>query len=186
MEEVVSSRNAKAALKRVRRNGGSPGTDGMTVDELPEHLMKNWETLKAQLLEGSYQPQPVRKQEIPKSGGGVRTLGIPTAVDRLVQQMVRSSPSYATTWKAETPTSGWRRRPGCPPSSMAGSVASSASCNSSTGSAGRQRIGSCGSSVPGRSRPPVWPRTSGEAVLLNLNRPNPRMRTRMSGGVAGE
>ena len=88
MEEVVSSRNAKAALKRVRRNGGSPGTDGMTVDELPEHLMKNWETLKAQLLEGSYQPQPVRKQEIPKSGGGVRTLGIPTAVDRLVQQMV--------------------------------------------------------------------------------------------------
>ncbi len=53
MEEVVSSRNAKAALKRVRRNGGSPGTDGMTVDELPEHLMKNWETLKAQLLEGS-------------------------------------------------------------------------------------------------------------------------------------
>ena len=88
MEEVVASRNAKAALKRVRQNRGSPGIDGMTVDELPEYLMKNWESLKAQLLDGSYQPQPVREQEIPKSGGGVRKLGIPTSVDRLVQQMV--------------------------------------------------------------------------------------------------
>jgi group II intron reverse transcriptase/maturase len=88
MEEVVASRNAKVALKRVRQNGGSPGIDGMTVDELPEYLMENWETLKAQLLDGSYQPQPVREQEIPKSGGGVRKLGIPTVGDRLVQQAI--------------------------------------------------------------------------------------------------
>jgi len=88
MEEVVASRNVKAALKRVRQNGGSPGIDGMTVDELPEYLMENWSTLKAQLLDGTYQPQPVREQEIPKSGGGVRKLGIPTAVDRFVQQAI--------------------------------------------------------------------------------------------------
>jgi RNA-directed DNA polymerase len=88
MEEVVASRNVKAALKRVRQNRGSPGIDGMKVDELPEHLMENWESLKAQLLDGTYHPQPVREQEIPKSGGGVRKLGIPTAVDRLVQQAI--------------------------------------------------------------------------------------------------
>ena len=88
MEEVVASRNVKAALKRVKQNRGSPGIDGMKVDELPEYLMENWQTLKAQLLDGTYQPQPVREQEIPKSGGGVRKLGIPTAVDRLVQQAV--------------------------------------------------------------------------------------------------
>lgn len=88
MEEVVASRNVKAALKRVRQNGGSPGIDGMTVDELPEYLMEHGETLKAQLLDGTYQPQPVREREIPKDGGGVRKLGIPTAVDRLVQQMI--------------------------------------------------------------------------------------------------
>jgi RNA-directed DNA polymerase len=88
MEEVVASRNVKAALKRVRQNGGSPGIDGMKVDELPEYLMEKWESLKAQLLDGTYQPQPVREQEIPKSGGGVRKLGIPTVVDRFVQQAV--------------------------------------------------------------------------------------------------
>jgi group II intron reverse transcriptase/maturase len=88
MEEAVASRNLKAALKRVRQNGGSPGADGMEVDELPEHLMERWDDLRAQLLDGSYQPQPVREQEIPKSGGGTRKLGIPTAVDRLVQQMI--------------------------------------------------------------------------------------------------
>jgi group II intron reverse transcriptase/maturase len=88
MEEVVASRNVKAALKRVRQNRGSPGTDGMEVDELPKYLMENWSALKAQLLDGTYQPQPVREQEIPKSGGGVRKLGIPTVVDRLVQQAI--------------------------------------------------------------------------------------------------
>ncbi len=88
MEEVVQRGNAKAALKRVKQNKGSPGVDGMTVDELPEYLVENWETIREQLLAGSYQPKPVKRQEIPKSGGGVRELGIPTALDRFVQQLI--------------------------------------------------------------------------------------------------
>jgi RNA-directed DNA polymerase len=88
MEEVVQRGNAKAALKRVRQNKGSPGVDGMTVDELPKHLAENWETIRAELLAGTYQPKPVREVEIPKSGGGVRKLGIPTALDRFIQQSI--------------------------------------------------------------------------------------------------
>jgi group II intron reverse transcriptase/maturase len=88
MEEVVQRGNAKAALKRVRQNKGSPGVDGMTVDELPEYLAEHWETIREQLLAGTYQPKPVKRQEIPKSGGGVRELGIPTALDRFVQQAI--------------------------------------------------------------------------------------------------
>ena len=88
MEEVVERGNMKAALRRVKSNKGSPGVDGMTVEELPVHLAAHWETVRAQLLDGSYQPQPVRQQEIPKSGGGVRKLGIPTVVDRLIQQAI--------------------------------------------------------------------------------------------------
>jgi group II intron reverse transcriptase/maturase len=88
MERVADGRNLKAALKRVRQNKGSPGVDGMTVDELPEYLLKNWERIQEQLLEGSYQPQPVREVEIPKGDGGVRKLGIPSALDRLLQQSI--------------------------------------------------------------------------------------------------
>jgi group II intron reverse transcriptase/maturase len=88
MEEVVQRGNAKAALKRVKQNKGSPGVDGMTVDELPKHLVENWETIRAQLLEGTYQPKPVREVEIPKNGGGVRKLGIPSALDRFIQQSI--------------------------------------------------------------------------------------------------
>jgi RNA-directed DNA polymerase len=88
MELVVERSNAKAALKRVVQNKGSPGVDGMTVDELPKYLAENWPTLRAQLLDGSYQPRPVREVEIPKSGGGVRKLGIPTVLDRFLQQCI--------------------------------------------------------------------------------------------------
>jgi len=88
MEEVVQRGNAKAALKRVRQNKGSPGVDGMTVDELPEYLAEHWEKIREELLAGTYQPRPVKRQEIPKSGGGVRELGIPTALDRFVQQAI--------------------------------------------------------------------------------------------------
>ncbi len=88
MEWVVEYGNVKAALKRVKRNKGSPGVDGMTVDELPKYLAENWETLRAQLLDGTYQPKPVREAEIPKSGGGVRKLGIPTVLDRFLQQCI--------------------------------------------------------------------------------------------------
>jgi len=88
MERVVERGNVKLALKRVKQNKGSPGVDGMTVDELPAHLVENWETIRAQLLDGSYQPKPVREAEIPKNGGGVRKLGIPSVVDRFLQQSI--------------------------------------------------------------------------------------------------
>ena len=88
MEEVVERGNLKQALKRVKANKGSPGIDGMTVEDLPAYLKANWERLRAELLEGSYQPQPVRQQEIPKAGGGVRKLGIPAVVDRFLQQAI--------------------------------------------------------------------------------------------------
>jgi RNA-directed DNA polymerase len=88
MEEVVGRQNAFAALKRVRRNKGSPGIDGMTVDELVPYLVGNWPEIMARLLDGSYEPSAVRKVEIPKPGGGTRMLGIPTALDRFVQQLI--------------------------------------------------------------------------------------------------
>jgi group II intron reverse transcriptase/maturase len=86
MEAVVERANAIAALKRVKQNRGSPGIDGMTVDDLPTYLMTEWEAIREQLLTGTYEPQPVRQQEIPKRGGGVRQLGIPTVLDRFIQQ----------------------------------------------------------------------------------------------------
>jgi len=88
MEEVVERSNVEIALQRVRKNKGSPGIDGMTVQELPAYLAEHWEALRASLLAGAYQPQPVRRQEIPKSGGGVRELGIPCVLDRLIQQCI--------------------------------------------------------------------------------------------------
>jgi len=88
MEAVVERGNAQAALKRVQQNQGSPGSDGMTVADLPGHLREHWPTIKAQLLAGTYQPQPVKRQPIPKPGGGVRELGIPCVLDRFVQQAI--------------------------------------------------------------------------------------------------
>jgi len=86
MEAVLERRNLFAALKRVKQNKGSPGIDGMTVDELPNWLRQNWPRVREELLAGTYQPSPVRRQLIPKSGGGMRELGIPTVLDRLIQQ----------------------------------------------------------------------------------------------------
>lgn len=88
IEEVVSRDNLMRALHRVRENKGSPGVDGMTVDRLADHLRVHWPTLREQLLAGRYQPQPVRRCEIPKASGGTRALGIPTAVDRFIQQAI--------------------------------------------------------------------------------------------------
>jgi RNA-directed DNA polymerase len=88
MEQVVWRGDVKAALRRVRQNKGSPGVDGMTVDELPRYLVTHWEEIRAQLLEGTYQPLPVRKVEIAKRGGGMRQLGIPAGLDRLIQQSI--------------------------------------------------------------------------------------------------
>jgi RNA-directed DNA polymerase len=86
MEAVVERRNLQAALKRVKQNKGSPGIDGMTVGDLPDHLRVHWPALREHLLAGTYQPQPVKRQTIPKSGGGERELGIPTVLDRFIQQ----------------------------------------------------------------------------------------------------
>jgi RNA-directed DNA polymerase len=85
MEQVGARGTVKAALKRVRQNKGSPGVDGMTVDELPTYLAQNWEGIRSALLAGAYQPMPVREAEIPKSGGGVRKLGIPATLDWFIQ-----------------------------------------------------------------------------------------------------
>jgi RNA-directed DNA polymerase len=88
MEEVVHRENLLKALKRVKSNGGAPGVDGMTVQQLPDFLRENWLRIKEELLTGTYQPQPVRRVEIPKPDGGTRQLGIPTALDRFLQQAV--------------------------------------------------------------------------------------------------
>jgi len=86
MEEVCEVRNLKGALRRVKQNGGSAGIDGMTVAELPQYLIGQWSEIRESLLKGTYRPQPVRRVEIAKPNGGTRSLGIPTVVDRLVQQ----------------------------------------------------------------------------------------------------
>ena len=79
MEEICEPGNLKRALKRVKGNKGSPGVDGMTVDELAAYVWKHWDCLREDLLQGRYGPRPVKRKEIPKPGGGVRKLGIPTA-----------------------------------------------------------------------------------------------------------
>jgi group II intron reverse transcriptase/maturase len=88
MERVVERGNVRAAVSRVRQNQGSPGVDGMTVDALPTYLADHWEAIRAHLLEGTYQPKPVKRQLIPKRGGGMRELGIPCVLDRFIQQAI--------------------------------------------------------------------------------------------------
>jgi group II intron reverse transcriptase/maturase len=86
MVRVVERTNLARALKRVRQNRGSPGIDGMTVDELPAYLRTHWPGIREALLAGTYQPAAVRRHQIPKVGGGMRALGIPTVLDRFIQQ----------------------------------------------------------------------------------------------------
>src|SRR5437667_11055552 len=86
MEEVCDRENLGRAWKRVRRNKGSPGVDGMTIDDAKDYLREHWPSIRSQLLDGTYQPQPVKRVEIPKPDGGVRKLGVPCVVDRLIQQ----------------------------------------------------------------------------------------------------
>ncbi len=102
MEKVVSRPNLLSALKRVRKNKGSPGIDGMTVGVLPAFLIAHWARVREELLTGTYQPAAIRRVEIPKSGGGVRELGIPTVLDRFIQQALLQvlqpefDPSFST------------------------------------------------------------------------------------------
>ncbi len=88
MELAVERQNCLAALRRVRSNKGSPGIDGMTVEELASYLKGNWLRIREDLLAGRYRPQPVRRVTIPKPGGGERMLGIPTVLDRFIQQIL--------------------------------------------------------------------------------------------------
>lgn len=88
LAHVLERANLQRALKQVRQNKGAPGIDGMTVDELPEYLRHHWPKIRAQLEAGQYRPQPVRRVEIPKPDGKTRPLGIPTVLDRFIQQAI--------------------------------------------------------------------------------------------------
>ena len=88
MEAVLERENLKKALARVKRNKGVAGVDGMTVGDLPAYLKEHWLTIRARLLDGTYKSQPVQRVEIPKVSGGLRSLGIPTVLDRFIQQAV--------------------------------------------------------------------------------------------------
>ena len=88
MEEVCEREDLKAALRQVKANKGSPGVDGMTVGGIKDYLKQHWPAIREQLLNGTYEPKPVRRVEIPKPDGGVRKLGIPTVLDRFIQQAV--------------------------------------------------------------------------------------------------
>ena len=86
MEEVCDRTNLEIAWRRVRRNKGGPGVDGRTIDDTKVYLREHWPTIRSQLLRGAYQPQPVKRVNLPKPGGGIRKLGVPCVVDRLIQQ----------------------------------------------------------------------------------------------------
>ena len=88
MEEICERENLKQALRQVKANKGSAGVDGMTVGGITGYLKQHWSVIREQLLRGTYEPKPVRRVEIPKPDGGVRKLGIPTVLDRFIQQAV--------------------------------------------------------------------------------------------------
>jgi RNA-directed DNA polymerase len=88
MERIVAPENLRAAYGRVMSNKGAPGIDGMTVESLAAHLRAEWPAIRGRLLAGTYRPAAVRRHELPKPGGGVRVLGIPTVLDRMIQQAV--------------------------------------------------------------------------------------------------
>ena len=88
MEAICERENLERALRRVKANKGSPGADGMTVDQLPDYLRAHWPQHRAELMSGTYVPSPVKRVEIPKPGGDVRKLGVPTVLDRFIQQAV--------------------------------------------------------------------------------------------------
>jgi RNA-directed DNA polymerase len=110
MEEVCERENCLQAFKRVKSNKGSPGIDGMKVEQLPGHLKEHWPAIREQLLSGTYKPQPVKRVEIPKPDGGVRQLGIPTVLDRMVQQAVMQV--LQSRWDAEFSEHSHGFRPG--------------------------------------------------------------------------
>lgn len=104
LEAVVRRENMQRAWQRVRSNRGAAGVDGLTIDQTAEWLRDEWPRIRAELLEGRYVPQPVRRVDIPKPGGGIRTLGIPTVTDRLIQQAISQvlQPHFDATFSASS------------------------------------------------------------------------------------
>ncbi len=88
MDEAIRDENVRGAMEAVKRNRGAAGIDRMKTGELESHLQAHWEKIWAKLLTGTYVPSPVRRVEIPKPSGGTRMLGIPTVVDRFIQQLL--------------------------------------------------------------------------------------------------
>ena len=88
MERIVDRANMRRAWKRVKANKGAPGSDGMTLEDFPTFARSHWSTIRQDLLDGTYQPQPVHRVSIPKPNGGERWLGIPSVVDRVIQQAI--------------------------------------------------------------------------------------------------
>jgi hypothetical protein len=87
--QVLEKENLQKAWKQVKANKGAPGIDNISIEEFPEYAFRHWEGIKTALLEGTYQPAPVKRVEIPKhSGGGTRPLGIPTVLDRVIEQAI--------------------------------------------------------------------------------------------------
>ncbi len=110
MEEVCERENLKEALRRVKANKGSAGVDGMTVGGMTDYLKQHWPAIREQLLNGTYEPKPVRRVEIPKPEGGMRKLGIPTVLDRLIQQAVMQV--LQRQWEPTFSESSYGFRPG--------------------------------------------------------------------------
>ena len=110
LARVLERPNLQRALKQVRQNKGAPGIDGMSVDELPRYLKEHWLEIRAQLVVGSYRPQPVKRVEIPKPDGKKRPLGIPTVVDRFIQQAIAQI--ISAEWEPHFHPSSYGFRPG--------------------------------------------------------------------------
>jgi RNA-directed DNA polymerase len=104
MEAICDPKNIDAAVRAVRRNKGAPGVDGMTVRQLPDALERRWPEIARALVEGAYRPQPVKRVQIPKPDGGMRNLGIPTVIDRVIQQAIlqRLQPLWDATFSASS------------------------------------------------------------------------------------
>ena len=133
MEEVCERENLKEALRRVKSNKGSPGIDGMTVNELPAYLVEYWPAIREQLLSGTYKPKPVKRVEIPKPDGGVRKLGIPTVLVDSFSRQFEFSNGNGTQRFLNTATGSdldgrpikrWQRRSSILPKAEAGALTS--------------------------------------------------------------
>src|SRR5438270_4411323 len=110
MEEVIQPENYRKALKAVVSNKGAPGIDGMATEQLQEHLQKHWPKIAGKLMEGAYAPSPVRRKEIKKPNGGTRMLGIPTVLDRFIQQLLLQA--MTPIWEPKFSQHSYGFRPG--------------------------------------------------------------------------